>query len=108
MVWNTATGAVQHVLTGHKQGIHAAAFAHDHKSICTSSPDGTIRIWHLETGREMLTFTPDVTGADRLIFSKDNQKLLILGIDKTWLLRVPGLDQIDQGLAAIVKENNPL
>jgi len=108
LVWNTATGAVQHVLTGHKQGIHAAAFAHDHKSICTSSPDGTIRIWHLETGREMLTFTPDVVGADRLIFSKDNQKLLILGIDKTWLLRVPGLDQIDQGLAAIVKENNPL
>jgi serine/threonine protein kinase/WD40 repeat protein len=104
LVWNTATGAVEHVLTGHKQGIHAAAFAHDQKSICTSSPDGTIRIWHMETGREMLTFTPDGVGADRLLFSKDNQKLLIIGIDKTWLLRVPGLGEIDQELTTTFKE----
>ena len=95
------------MLTGHKQGIHAAAFAHDQKSICTSSPDGTIRIWHLETGREMLTFTPDGVGADRLLFSKDNQKLIIIGIDKTWLLRVPSLDQIDLELTHTFAEVIP-
>ena len=107
LVWNTSTGEVQHMLTGHKQGIHAAAFAHDQKSICTSSPDGTIRIWHLETGREMLTFTPDGVGADRLLFSKDNQKLIIIGIDKTWLLRVPSLDQIDLELTHTFAEVIP-
>ena len=105
LVWNTATGVVEHVLTGHKQGIHTAAFAHDQKSIGTSSPDGTIRIWHLETGREMLTFTPEGASADRLLFSKDNQKLLIIGIDKTWLLRVPGVEQIDQELTATFIED---
>ena len=107
LVLNTATGEVEHVLTGHKQGIHAAAFTHDQNSICTSAPDGTIRIWHLETGREMLTFTPDGVGADRLLFSRDNQKLLIIGNDKTWLLRVPSLDQVDQELTKTFTEVIP-
>ncbi len=107
LVWNTSTGEVEHVLTGHKQGIHAAAFAQDQKSVGTSSPDGTIRIWHLETGREMLTFTPDGASADRLLFSKDNQKLLMIGIDKTWLLRVPGIDEIDQELTTTFTETLP-
>jgi WD40 repeat protein len=102
LVWNTLTGQVEHILTGHKQGIHAAAFSHDGRSVATYSPDGTVRIWHMETGREMLSFQPE-GGAnerlDRLQFSKDNQKLFIIGNDNAWVIKVPSLELIDEEIS---------
>ncbi len=102
-VWDTASGEVVRELTGHKQGVFAAAFTSDGKTISTCSPDGMIRIWHLETGREVLTFTPDGVGNNKLLyslrFSKDGQILLVIGYDTSWILRVPSLDQIDLELA---------
>jgi WD40 repeat protein len=84
------------MLTGHKQGVASVAFSFDGKTVCTSSPDGTIRLWHLETGRETLSFAPEGVGANRLRFSRDNQLLIIFGHHKTWALRVPSLEAIDQ------------
>lgn len=101
LVWNTLTGQVEHILTGHKQGIHTAAFSHDKRSIATYSPDGTIRIWHMETGRETLALQPEGTKnerLDQLQFSRDNQKLFIIGDDKAWVIEVPSLNQIDKDL----------
>jgi WD40 repeat protein len=98
-VWESQTGTISHVLTGHKQGVASAAFSYDGKSICTSSPDGTIRLWHLDTGREMVHFTPEGVGADKLRFSRDNQLLLIFGREQTWTLRVPSLRTIDEELS---------
>ena len=96
IVWETQTGVISHMLTGHKQGVASAAFSFDGKTVCTSSPDGTIRLWHLETGRETLSFAPEGVGANRLRFSRDNQLLIIFGHNKTWALRVPSLEAIDQ------------
>ena len=53
----------------------------------------------LDTGREMVHFTPEGVGADKLRFSRDNQLLLIFGREQTWTLRVPSLRTIDEELS---------
>jgi hypothetical protein len=50
----------------------------------------------------MLSFQPE-GGAnerlDRLQFSKDNQKLFIIGNDNAWVIKVPSLELIDEEIS---------
>jgi WD40 repeat protein len=41
----------------------------------TASLDGTVRIWDVETGRELLTLTGQAEAALRLAFSPDGRRL---------------------------------
>lgn len=84
-----STGSVIQQLSGHKQAVLRAAFSFDQRTLATSSFDGTVRLWHLPTGREVLSFQPQYAGIRNLEFSKDNNLLLLSGQDKALLLRVP-------------------
>jgi WD40 repeat protein len=96
LVWEVETGAVIHQLTGHKQGIAAAAFSPDGKTFASSSPGGTVRIWHLTTGREMLSFAlEEDLNTWNLTFSNDGEILVLGGIRHAALVRAPSFASIN-------------
>ena len=54
-IFNVDSGQVQHVLTGHSDRIHKAAFSPDEQFIVTVSVDNTARVWETETGSLLAT-----------------------------------------------------
>src|SRR2546425_529574 len=55
-IWNLATGKpLVAPLRGHGTGA-VGRFSRDGKSLFTVGEDGTARVWHVRTGREMLLF----------------------------------------------------
>ncbi|PSB02195.1 NB-ARC domain-containing protein, partial [Merismopedia glauca] len=49
-IWDLATGNCLNVLEGHVSWVYSVCYAPNGKAIATGSQDGTIRIWHPETG----------------------------------------------------------
>jgi WD40 repeat protein len=47
-------------LTGHKTGVIRLAFSSDGRTLASGSDDPAVKLWNLETGREILTFKTDV------------------------------------------------
>jgi WD40 repeat protein len=68
-IWDGIKGQVLHTIAGHPGGTSAASFSPDSKLLVTSGADGTIRVWHAVSGKEVLhianvngmgvTFSPD-------------------------------------------------
>jgi WD40 repeat protein len=83
-IWNAATGEEVHrfkksVANGRwVQGVASpvAAFAPDNKSLASAWDDGTVRIWEIPTGKELLKLEVEASG---LAFSPDGKKLAIIG-----------------------------
>jgi WD40 repeat protein len=48
-VWDAATGAIRHVLSGHATGVHAAAFDPTGRRLATGDSSGVVVIWDLNT-----------------------------------------------------------
>jgi WD40 repeat protein/serine/threonine protein kinase len=53
LLTDVATGAVRQELVGQKQMVMGLAFAPDGKTLVSAHGDGTIRFWHVATGREL-------------------------------------------------------
>lgn len=49
-VWDLATGNCLQTLEGHESWVYAVRFAPNGKAIATGSQDGTVKLWHPETG----------------------------------------------------------
>ncbi len=50
-LWNPTTGALKHLLRGHKEDIVWIIFSPDGRTLATGSEDGTARLWDAETGQ---------------------------------------------------------
>ncbi|MFH0899834.1 MAG: protein kinase [Pseudomonadota bacterium] len=50
--WDVATGTLQTVLLGHKQGVLGLAISNDSRTIVSGGIDKTIRVWDVASGRE--------------------------------------------------------
>ena len=61
-IWNTETGDLQGVLTGHKSRIWAVDSTNSGEFIASGSGDGSVKIWSSET--QKLVSTLDGGGAD--------------------------------------------
>ena len=59
---DAATGTIVHRLQGHGAHVYCANFSPDESRLLTSSLDGTLRIWDIETGRETACLPGRSTG----------------------------------------------
>ncbi len=80
-LWDVATGALKHTLTGHTGGVNSVAFSPDGKTI--ASGDGTVRLWDVATGALKHTLTGHTRGVNSFSFSPDGKTIATGGGDKT-------------------------
>jgi WD40 repeat protein len=72
------TGRPKEIHAGHTQPLRALAFAPDGKTLATSAPDRTVRLWDASTGKETTGTRGKAIHASSLAFSP-NGKTLVAG-----------------------------
>ncbi|MEM7271933.1 MAG: WD40 repeat domain-containing protein [Actinomycetota bacterium] len=89
-LFDTGTGAVAQVLSGHAAGVIGIAFHPDGTSVATTASDGTARLWDVATGAERAVLRHrDTASADdpnflfRVAFSPDGALLATTHSDGT-------------------------
>jgi WD40 repeat protein len=73
-VYHATTGTVAHDLRGHSATVYDAAISPCGNRLATASADGTVKIWDLPTGQELLTL-PCPGAVGRIAFSPDGLRL---------------------------------
>jgi WD40 repeat protein/tRNA A-37 threonylcarbamoyl transferase component Bud32 len=56
-LFDASTGKVIHNYLGHARRIHTVAWSPDEKRIASTSDDGTVRVWDVESTKELLCLT---------------------------------------------------
>jgi WD40 repeat protein len=54
-LFEVATGKELLVLRGHLTAVSALAFTPDERTLASGSTDGTVKLWSVETGQEMIS-----------------------------------------------------
>jgi eukaryotic-like serine/threonine-protein kinase len=86
-VWETGTGKLAAVLTGHTDNVNTAVFGPNGKRILTASNDRTARIWDPETGEELARLTGNAGAVYSASFSTDGTLIVTSAADyvsKVW------------------------
>jgi serine/threonine protein kinase/WD40 repeat protein len=81
VVANPETGKREPVLTGHLTSILDFDFSPDGRTLATVSSDRTVRVWDLESGRELWKGTAHMNEASAVAFSPSGTSLATAGID---------------------------
>jgi WD40 repeat protein len=79
-LWDLATGKVVRKFTGHTGRGVALAVSPDGRRLLSWSEDRTLRLWEVETGRELRKLAAPAVGASG-VFSPDGKKVLTFGDD---------------------------
>lgn len=79
--------------TGHEQSINALAFTSGGRVLASASNDGSVRLWHLQTG-ESITLKGHDNVVHQLRLSADGQFLASASFDGTIRLWPIGLDRL--------------
>jgi WD40 repeat protein len=81
-LWNLETGALLKTLDGHASHAHGVALLPDGERAVSCSFDGTIRLWDLESGKQI----EEIKGRQEmpaLALSRDGRRLVTAGFDQT-------------------------
>lgn len=81
-VWDIQTRTIRHTFTGHEQDIYSLDFARNGKHIASGSGDRTVRVWDMETGREVLSLTID-DGVTTVAISPNGEYVAAGSLDKS-------------------------
>jgi len=73
VLWDTATRERIRILEGHTARVNKPAFSPDGKTLATGSQDMTLRLWDVETGKELRQF--DVKDSCEVVFAPDGKTL---------------------------------
>jgi WD40 repeat protein len=60
-LWDAATGAILHRLTGHHSEVESVALTSDGEILASAAQDGSAMLWDVKTGRKMLTLRRSAT-----------------------------------------------
>jgi WD40 repeat protein len=71
------TEQVRARIRGHTADIYQVTFTPDSRTLATASWDGTVKLWHVATGEEMLTFRRSVGVVWFVTFSPDGRRMAI-------------------------------
>ena len=67
-------------MNGHTKLVQFGAWSPDSSRVATASNDGTVRVWDVETGNELLTLDIPTLYASAVWWSPDGQHLAIGGL----------------------------
>ncbi|MBN3868918.1 MAG: hypothetical protein HWQ23_00830 [Nostoc sp. JL33] len=56
-LWEVTIGKEIRTLTGHSNGVNSIVFSRDGKTLVSGGQDKTIKLWEVETGREICTLS---------------------------------------------------
>ncbi len=76
-IWDTESG--KPLLLGanaHKGNVVGIAFSPDGKHLLTSGRDGTVKLWDVDTGKLLRTYTGATYNVEAVAFSKDGKRFL--------------------------------
>jgi WD40 repeat protein len=79
-IWNVTTGIDERVLRGQMRSFDALAFTVDGKRLLTGGIDGTVKVWDLRTGQELLLLEHRGALSD-LAVSRDGHLVAAVGGD---------------------------
>jgi len=68
---------------GHSGSVNSVVFSPDGRQILSGSSDGTIKLWDIDTGRELRTFSGHKGRVESVAFSPDGKKILSASSDGT-------------------------
>jgi RNA polymerase sigma factor (sigma-70 family) len=85
-LWEAATFGRRAGLTGHTNGVWGIAFSPDGRTLASSGGDGSVRLWHLPSGKEIGRLEGHKGCVSAVTFSPDGRTLVSGGLDKTALL----------------------
>jgi WD40 repeat protein/serine/threonine protein kinase len=86
-VWDVATRKQLHELKGHQWVVSGVAFSADGQHVASASVEGTVRVWNLKTGKEMvLPLLQHAGSVCGVAFSPDGRRLASAGGD--WTVRL--------------------
>ena len=83
LLWDVASGQLVATLKGHSAAVQAIAFSPDGRTLASGSSDQTVRLWNVETRRELMQLDPgdvELGEVTTLEFSPDGKHLLAGGI----------------------------
>jgi len=94
-IWEARTGRALGQISGHRDHTVTVAFSPDGKTLASTGGDGSLKLWHLSTRREMATLLESgATGP--VAFSPDGSMLLAGLQDQVRIYRVPTLLELDR------------
>ena len=73
-MWDLESGVVVRTLEGHSDYVNAVAMMADSKRAVSASQDKTLKVWNLDSGAPLVTFTCD--GASYSCAFIDDHKLI--------------------------------
>ncbi|MGD1807254.1 S-layer homology domain-containing protein [Dapis sp. BLCC M126] len=79
LVWDVETWEVRHTLEKHSQAIKAIAISPDGNILASSSEDGKINLWDIDSGKLLRS----IKGYGAIVFSPDSQQLVSVAEDNT-------------------------
>ena len=74
-IYDAHTGAERDILLGHTHSVNKVVYAPDGTTLASGSVDATVRLWDVNRGTLLKTFTPEVADITSLAFSPDGATL---------------------------------
>jgi WD40 repeat protein len=82
-LWDPASGACTHTLTGHTNGVHSISWSPDGRCLASGSEDNTIRLWDPASGAWPHTLTGHSGSVCEIAWSPDGRCLASGNADGT-------------------------
>ena len=90
-IWDGATGTALGVLIGHKGAVSLVGFSPGGASVLTASWDGSVKIWDIDSGHEIASFSPLGGEVQRACFSPDRRRITTASETTVQLWKTDGI-----------------